>query len=322
MESSAFWDDTMPARSRSTHQALLHSGDEELLTAAIPFIQEGLAQGDAVNVLATPAQLAAMRQELGTDARHVQFADVESTAIPLGPLFSALHHLITHLPKTGGGVRVLESRSLTAYSIGWAQEVCRYEAVTNKLLPRSGVQLLCPYDLERLPAQVINGARRSHPELITNGVVMASNGYIDATALFHEQDDARDLPEPTSVMGVLTLPADTFQVQAFLASYAVKRLGPERAADFSLAVHEVVTNATVHADPATMRVWEQDGNLVCEVNDDGPGLSNPLIGYAPPTLAQTGGRGLWLARQLADLVELHTSSQGTTVRLHARIPRP
>jgi anti-sigma regulatory factor (Ser/Thr protein kinase) len=33
-----------------------------------------------------------------------------------------------------------------------------------------------------------------------------------------------------------------------------------------------------------------------------------------------GGRGLWLANQLCDLVQIRSGARGTVVRLHMRLP--
>ncbi len=47
-------------------------------------------------------------------------------------------------------------------------------------------------------------------------------------------------------------------------------------------------------------------------------ISEPLVGRRPPALERQSGRGLWLANQLCDLVQLRSTPDGTTVRLHVR----
>jgi hypothetical protein len=63
-----------------------------------------------------------------------------------------------------------------------------------------------------------------------------------------------------------------------------------------------------------LRLWEQDDRLVCEVQDAGR-VEDPLVGRRPPSLGAVGGRGVWLAHQLCDLVQLRSGPAGTTVRL-------
>ena len=55
--------------------------------------------------------------------------------------------------------------------------------------------------------------------------------------------------------------------------------------------------------------------LACHVHDLGHGLTDPLVGYFPPPQEPTSGRGLWLARQLCDSVEIGTDDSGSHVRL-------
>ena len=43
-----------PSRSRYVHDALFFSSTDELAAATVPFVQEGLAAGDAVVVVASP----------------------------------------------------------------------------------------------------------------------------------------------------------------------------------------------------------------------------------------------------------------------------
>jgi anti-sigma regulatory factor (Ser/Thr protein kinase) len=64
-------------------------------------------------------------------------------------------------------------------------------------------------------------------------------------------------------------------------------------------------------------LWAEDDRVICEVRDHGFGLTDPLAGYRLPELDSTSGRGLWLARQLVDLVEVRSGRSGSTFRLHA-----
>jgi hypothetical protein len=58
------------------------------------------------------------------------------------------------------------------------------------------------------------------------------------------------------------------------------------------------------------------GTLIVQVDDDGGRPVPPTAGYRPPRPTQHGGRGLWLARQMADTVAVHTTPNRTSVRLH------
>jgi anti-sigma regulatory factor (Ser/Thr protein kinase) len=90
--------------------------------------------------------------------------------------------------------------------------------------------------------------------------------------------------------------------------------------DLELAVSEVATNALVHGgSPRLMWCYAQDDELVCQVHDAGPGPADPLVGYLPPDLNGLRGRGLWLAHQLCDVVEIAGGGSGTDVYLALRV---
>ncbi|MCK9903033.1 ATP-binding protein [Frankia sp. Cpl3] len=94
---------------------------------------------------------------------------------------------------------------------------------------------------------------------------------------------------------------------------------PQRAADLKLALHEILTNSVRHGGGGgVLRVWVEEAMLICEVSDRGH-VRDMLAGRRPPALDAEGGRGLWLAHQLCDLVQLSSSPAGTIVRLHCRI---
>ncbi|MFY1672763.1 ATP-binding protein [Plantactinospora sp. WMMB334] len=96
----------------------------------------------------------------------------------------------------------------------------------------------------------------------------------------------------------------------------------ERLDDFVTAVNEAMTNAIRHGGGrGEMRLWRR-GHLVCEVRDRGPGFADPLphLPSSRPRPSANGGMGLWLARELADTVELHSSADGVRVRLSMAVP--
>jgi anti-sigma regulatory factor (Ser/Thr protein kinase) len=97
-------------------------------------------------------------------------------------------------------------------------------------------------------------------------------------------------------------------------------LSRDRAIDFAVAVNEIATNALVHgSQPATIRLRRGDEELVCVVTDAGSGIDDPEVGQSAPDPHQAGGRGIWLARELCDHVEIR-GDRGCTVTLRAAAP--
>jgi hypothetical protein len=58
--------------------------------------------------------------------------------------------------------------------------------------------------------------------------------------------------------------------------------------------------------------------VICEISDAGS-IADPLVGRENPPVDRLGGRGLWMANQLCDLVQVRSGAFGTVVRLHVHL---
>ena len=61
-----------------------------------------------------------------------------------------------------------------------------------------------------------------------------------------------------------------------------------------------------------LRLWRDQDVLYCQVSDHGPGITDATIGLHAPDPEQSGGRGLWLIRQLADTLDITSTITGAT----------
>jgi anti-sigma regulatory factor (Ser/Thr protein kinase) len=84
-----------------------------------------------------------------------------------------------------------------------------------------------------------------------------------------------------------------------------------------ISVSEIAANSVEHgAGFGTITMWNDGGELICEIADPGGALDDPLPGYIPPEPESPRGYGLWISRQLCDLVELRAEGGVLRVRLH------
>ncbi|ASW56590.1 ATP-binding protein [Plantactinospora sp. KBS50] len=115
-------------------------------------------------------------------------------------------------------------------------------------------------------------------------------------------------------------PAEVTDLRHMVTSFAGRSgLTEARLEDFVLAVNELITNAVRHGGGrGWLRMWCEGPVLICEVSDNGRGISPERLGDdrrpAPDT---AGGWGLWLAKQLSDEMIVETSETGTVVRISA-----
>lgn len=93
-------------------------------------------------------------------------------------------------------------------------------------------------------------------------------------------------------------------------------LDPRRVPDFVLSAHELAANSVMHADGGGMlRLWAEDGLLICEVSDRGE-LADVSVGERRPDLTGEGGAGLWIVHQACDGVQISSEpGRGTAVRM-------
>jgi serine/threonine-protein kinase RsbW len=99
-------------------------------------------------------------------------------------------------------------------------------------------------------------------------------------------------------------------------------LGHTERYEFVFAVNEAVTNAIRHGRPfpdgTIVLAIDADGDtLTCSVSDQGRFESPP----STPDKFAEGGRGLAAISHVMDDVQLSTSPDGTTIRLHKRRSR-
>jgi anti-sigma regulatory factor (Ser/Thr protein kinase) len=143
---------------------------------------------------------------------------------------------------------------------------------------------------------------RSHPDYQDPREVVASQTARPVATL-----DLRTL-SPTD---------DPLEFRELLAGELTAAQAPRaKVMDMLVAANEVFENARRHGGGVSrVRAGLVDGWFVCEIEDRGPGLDDPLAGYLPPRPEQARGQGLWAARRLVRRLELLDNRPGLTVRL-------
>jgi serine/threonine-protein kinase RsbW len=91
--------------------------------------------------------------------------------------------------------------------------------------------------------------------------------------------------------------------------------------DVVITAHELCSNAVKHGGGSgRLRMWREADRILCRVTDLGSGMVDRTgRGLGPPPPYAMGGRGLWIARRLAE-VHIDTGPHGTTVTAAVTIP--
>ncbi|GAA3560134.1 hypothetical protein GCM10022419_045940 [Nonomuraea rosea] len=96
----------------------------------------------------------------------------------------------------------------------------------------------------------------------------------------------------------------------------------DRLGDFVMAAYEGIVNAVEHGGGrARLTLWRSGDELVCAVEDAGPGIPASVLHRTDfPPSGSLGGRGIWLMRRLTDEAVFTIGPGGTVVRLRMRLP--
>ncbi|MGN6557459.1 MAG: anti-sigma factor RsbA family regulatory protein [Solirubrobacterales bacterium] len=294
------------------HQALIYEGPGEYLAGTVPFLKAALEAGEPTLVVVRRPQADLLREAMGGDSREVEFAPVEEVG----------HNPATLLPlwrdfvEAGGGrpVRGVSEAFWPERGAAGLEECHRSEGLLNVAFGRGPRwSLLCPYDACSLADEVLERAANTHR-------FISREGRTERSAAFDPSPDclAGELPSPAGRTEVLPFDLSELSEVRGRVTATAERAGMDRreVADLVTAVSELAANSVMHGGGSgTLRIWRENGSLLAEVTDRGR-IEEPLVGRVRPDISQEGGRGLWLANQLCDLVQIRSGAEGTVVRLH------
>lgn len=298
------------------HEALIYRDEGEFLAGTAPFLLGALEAGEPALVAVSRRNMALLQGELGAAADSICFAEMESMGrnpariIPFWRAFLDEHG---DRAVRGIGEPVWPGREPAEID-----ECQRHESLLNTAFGHgpSAWSLLCPYDGNAFDEAVLSEVAHSHSALERGGRRVRSDAYGSERDCF-----AGSLPpRPGADTGFEFDRTGLFDVRQRVA-WAAKSAGlPESdATDLVVAASEVAANSIVHGGgTGTLHVWREGDRLLVEVEDRGT-ITEPLVGRVRPRHAQVGGRGLWLANQFCDLVQIRSGTTGTTVRMQVAI---
>jgi anti-sigma regulatory factor (Ser/Thr protein kinase) len=301
------------------HCALMYDDEGEFLAATVPFLHSGMAAGDAMLAVVPQPRIDALRRALGPDSAAVQFIDaIGWYQHPVHTIAAYDAFLRAQAPQRVCALTepVWQGRSPLEV-VEWA----RYEAIVNAAFDNSGASAMCAYDRSVLGPEVLEGALRTHPELLDGpGTHQHSHTYVDPAG-FSAACDREPLRLPSCFDSVSFESADLHDVRRFVTDRSLRYGVPNATlGNLLVAVTEVATNAINHGTPPmAVRIWAEDDALICEIADCGFWRPTGLLGFLPPESATTTGFGLWGVRMLTDLVQIRTGWDGTVVRMSTKL---
>ncbi|WP_432939295.1 anti-sigma factor RsbA family regulatory protein [Kribbella sp. CA-253562] len=292
-----------PAPAGFRHDAFVYTDEEDFVRQAGAYARDGLAAGETVVVVLPEERNSLLRKALDGIADQVIFLDMAQLGrnpARIIPLWRTMLEQAPDIPLRGLGEPAYVGRSPAELEEAALHELL-LDVAFNEVPGR--FHLRCPYSAKLpLDPDHLHLAATGHARRAAETAFRSPLPAVPAEAERHE-------------FGRGDLNAVRRRVNAAARSLG---LPEERIEDLELALHEICTNTVrFGGGGGTLSWWTADGRLICDVADRGR-IDNLLVGRVLPPVEGLGGRGVWLANQLCDLVQVRSGSAGTQVRLHTR----
>jgi anti-sigma regulatory factor (Ser/Thr protein kinase) len=303
------------------HEALFYAGQDAFVAGTLPFIREGLERGEAVLVVESTQRIGMLHEALGPDGGLVEFADMSAVGSNPALIVPAWQEFIDR----HAGRRALRGIGEPIWAERSAPELAecqRHESLLNVAFAGGPAWwLLCPYDTEGLDEAVVEEAKRSHPFVWQPSGQARSAQYrgLDASAAPFESPLA---PPPKTAFKIRFDSSGLGDLRWFIGHYGTAAgLPASDARDLVAAVNEVATNSVRHGGGhGELATWNDEHSVICEVRDGGR-YELPLADRRRPGGDPADPRGLWLANQLCDLMQIRSVPGGSVFRVHKYLPR-
>jgi len=296
-----------------SHLAFLYRDTGEYLEHVLAFIGDGLACSEPV-LVALPGHLGSqVREAAGAAGWQLAVDDMNELGRNPARITLALAGFAGR--HAGQRIRIVTEPLWPGRTDAETAEVMKHEALVQ-LAVGAPAAILCPYDASRLSPALIEGACRTHPEILEDGHRRASSGYQVGAGAVPEAE----LPAPPAAAEFIAYRSHLSPVRALVDRYAeAAGLPGDRRADLVLAVSELAANTLSHtAGGGTAHIWTSGHEIICQVHDGG-WITDPMAGRKRPP-PDADGQGLWVVNEVCDLVETRSGPAGTTTRLHFRLP--
>src|SRR5262245_32943817 len=112
------------------HEALFYEGEDELVSAALPFLREGVDRGEPALVVLGARKLERLREELG-GTEGIQFADMAVVGRNPARIIPAWHDFVAAHGGPGVRVRGLGEPVCSERSADELAECQRHESLLN-----------------------------------------------------------------------------------------------------------------------------------------------------------------------------------------------
>jgi hypothetical protein len=181
---------------------------DEKYHVLMPFIREGMEQGDRAFHIVNPSLRNEHSQRMTESGIDAARAEVEGQLEIIGwdeaylrggrfsrsAMLSLLPALLNDGRTRGFPITRFIADMAWVMNDPGAPDLLEYECRLNLALPKSGDIVICSYDLDKFGAAIIVDALRTHPIVLIGGIVQRNPFYVAPEELLKELN-TRESPE-------------------------------------------------------------------------------------------------------------------------------
>lgn len=205
-------------RANNLHSCMLFDGADQQTRALLPFVRDGITQGERCMLLIEPSQFGLWKTVLEQDGIDVH-ANIEAGNLsfrsnakwlPPGEFNSIrmarqVWEAIERSTERHPGVRVLADLSWTIASGIPSESLCHWEATLDCVLEGAPAQVVCMYDRCRMPVDNVHAALRTHRGVLLGGRHFDNNLNYEAPAILAHEPELNDCSsDPAIIQSMLT----------------------------------------------------------------------------------------------------------------------
>jgi anti-sigma regulatory factor (Ser/Thr protein kinase) len=305
-------------RTRFRHTVGFFGDQEDLVAQIVPIVAGAVHRGEPIGIALRPGTERAVIDVLGGPEGVIAFGERDGREGASAQTAAARRARELRAIARDFGTATVVSEHVPALDGRDGSFWTELDAGLNVACADLPVCVTCFFPEMPLHPTVLAGARRNHAFLLVDGEVRRNPEHRPPAEVLAELP-----PAGPPILGPphtrVTFRAWQLQdVRAALEGMLLEAgYGRSRAEDVVLAVNEIATNAVEHGTlEAELLVWLDGDGLTCEIHDRGM-LGDRLPGLRTPLPGEHRGRGMWVARQLCDLLQVWTDPTGTHVRVRA-----
>jgi anti-sigma regulatory factor (Ser/Thr protein kinase) len=307
------------------HRAMLYTTPDEFVDWAVPFVRGGLDAGERVLAVSGPRNSDLLQDRLRSVDGAVEYMESDLWYTTPARTMAAFENYVLEQEGRGRGVRIIGEPTWLDRSPFEQRSWHRYESLLNLTFGGRDVTIGCPYDVGALGAGTVEMLRRTHPYIGSSETQEQNLDFLETAEFLAEYG----LDPPRFPAGAVAASEFTSEelgrIRRFVADGArIRGVAFDYLDDLVVAVNEIATNAVLHGGGwGRVAMWSEEEHVVIEIMDRGTTPPHHLAGHRQPDPMgePESGFGLWLARQLCELVEVR-GGPGWVVRLYMRRVRP